>query len=93
MLSSVLGTKLKLEGTIRYIVIMFFADMSYIAHNRKSSRQVLHIFRSEHGKHFFYTRSIGLSIVLLFFAPLWAVQVAQRFIMKPSWDGREGSRI
>ena len=62
MLSSVLGTKLKLEGTIRYAVITFFAEKSsYIAHNRKSSRQVLHIFRSEHGKHFFLHSKHSLS--------------------------------
>ena len=86
MLSLVLGTKLKQEGAIRYIVIMFFAEMSYIAHNRKSSKQVLHIFRSEHGKHFFHTRSIGISIVSLSCTTLGKYHSA-------SWDGREGSRV
>ena len=37
MLSSVLGTKLKLEGAARYIVIVFSAEKSsYIAHKGKS---------------------------------------------------------
>ena len=53
MLSSVLSTTLKLEGAIRYILIMFFAEISFIAHNRKSSRQLLHIYRSEDEKTFF----------------------------------------
>ena len=79
MLSSVLGTDLKLEGAIRYIVSTFFAEKSsYIAHKGKYWRLILHsewtwqtlFLHLEH-------TSFGCFV---FFAPILAAQVAQRFM-------------
>ena len=81
MLSLVLGTKLKQEGAIRNIAIVFSSEKSpCIAHKGKSWRQTLQIFSqcvTQTG--FWHWMHMSLDC-FAFFAPLLTVKTEQRFL-------------